>query len=141
MGTPIVRAAGGIVWRRRNGEVEVVLVHRPRYNDWSFAKGKHERDEDDRACAIREVEEETGLSVELGVELPTLEYLDHKGREKTVVYFSMTLEPGFVEKPFVANEEVDEIRWVSLSDAKALLTYDMDSHLLQEFSHAVPGVA
>ncbi len=135
-----VRAAGGIVWRRSvEGDsqvlhvLEVLVVHRPYYDDWSFPKGKHEIDETDLACAVREVEEETGLSVVVGCELPTVEYLDHKNRKKTVAYWAMTVQPSCDNEAFVINDEVDEMRWLTLEAASPLLTYPIDQLLLDEF--------
>jgi 8-oxo-dGTP pyrophosphatase MutT (NUDIX family) len=142
-----VRAAGGVLWRRAPGAaalgatIEVALVHRPRYDDWSFPKGKHEAGEDDETCARREVEEETGLRVVLGPELPMLEYVDHRGRDKTVAYFAMTMADP--DAGFVQNDEVDDMRWCTPFDAEALLTYDLDRHLLRElpFVLSTAGVA
>jgi 8-oxo-dGTP pyrophosphatase MutT (NUDIX family) len=80
-----VRAAGGVVWRRgADGAVEVLVVHRPKYDDWSFPKGKLDPGETEEECALREVDEETGLRCELGEELPTTMYVDRKGRPKRV---------------------------------------------------------
>ena len=84
-----VRAAGGLVWELVNGELVVLVVHRPRYEDWSFPKGKLDAGETDLQGAVREVEEETGFHVVVGEELPEVDYIDHKGRPKTVVYWAM----------------------------------------------------
>jgi 8-oxo-dGTP pyrophosphatase MutT (NUDIX family) len=135
-----VRAAGGIVWRLRSDDAlavkerQVLVVHRPHYDDWSFPKGKHEVDETDLECALREVEEETGLLVTAGAELPTVEYLDHKNRDKTVAYWAMTVLSGCNDEAFVINDEVDEMRWLAPHDARSLLTYPIDQLLLDEFS-------
>jgi 8-oxo-dGTP pyrophosphatase MutT (NUDIX family) len=89
----IVRAAGGIVWRRGEGgavEVEIVLVHRPAYDDWSFPKGKLHPGETEAEAAVREVQEETGLRCRLGREVGTSAYRDPRRRPKTVRYFAMT---------------------------------------------------
>jgi 8-oxo-dGTP pyrophosphatase MutT (NUDIX family) len=136
-----VRAAGGVIWRSFNGEREVLIVHRPHYDDWSFPKGKHDAGETDLACAIREVVEETGFTVVIGPALPTLAYLDHKGRDKTVAYWAMTLTPDCVADVFVVNEEVDSIRWVTESDAVEFLTYDIDKLLLGSLDEALRGEA
>lgn len=126
-----VRAAGGVVCRDQGGEVHVLLVHRPRYDDWSFPKGKCEPGEADEAAALREVAEETGLTCRLGAELPTARYTDRHGRSKQVRYWLM--EP--VEIPeFVANDEVDEIRWCPPAMAATLLTYPFDRDLLERAS-------
>ncbi len=137
--TPQVRAAGGVVWRLgRSGEPEVVVVHRPRYDDWSLPKGKCDPGESDEACALREVEEETGWSCVLGPELPVVSYVDRKGRTKEVRYWVMTLGG---DDEFVANDEVDEARWLTVPDACTLLSYEHDCELLEAFAAAAdrPG--
>jgi 8-oxo-dGTP diphosphatase len=91
MTEPVVRAGGGIVWRRgQGGAVELVLVHRPAYDDWSFPKGKLHPGETEAQAGLREVQEETGLGCRLGPEVGTTSYLDPKGRPKTVRYWEMT---------------------------------------------------
>src|SRR5437660_9288690 len=90
-----VRAAGGVVWRRDdNGVVEVVLVHRPQYDDWSLPKGKLDPGESDEEAALREVEEETGLRGRLETELSSTRYKDRYGRDKIVRYWSMPVAGG-----------------------------------------------
>ena len=121
-----VRAAGGVV-ARRDGVVEVLLVHRPRYDDWSFPKGKNEPDEDDEVCALREVAEETGVVAGLGAELPPVAYVDHRGRPKVVRYWLMHVVE---DRGFEPGDEVDEIRWVPVEVAEALLSYAHDVELL-----------
>jgi 8-oxo-dGTP diphosphatase len=117
----IIRSAGGIVVR----DGRVLLVHRPRYDDWTLPKGKLEEDESWEEGALREVEEETGLACELGQEAGRTRYVDSHGRNKEVRYFRMTSdgEPR-------AQNEVDEIRWVALEEAGALLSYRRDTDLL-----------
>ena len=125
----IVEAAGGAVWRRTaKGRIKVLLVHRPRYDDWTLPKGKLDPGETAEAAALREVEEETGLRCRLGDELSPTSYRDPKGRAKVVRYWRM--EPLGGE--FVPSDEVDELRWVSPADATELLSYDHDRALLQE---------
>ena len=120
-----------MLWRETSGLVCVLVVHRPHYDDWSFPKGKHEPGESNLDCAVREVEEETGFAVVVGACLPDVDYIDHKGRPKTVNYWVMQIAEGSGE--FSANEEVDEVRWLSVGDADALLTYELDRRLLHEF--------
>lgn len=126
---PTVRAAGGVISRTAlSGGTEVLVVHRPRYDDWSFPKGKLENGESEQQCAIREVQEETGLLCEIGRELPGTAYTDRKGRPKTVRYWNMSVVSG----KFVPNSEVDEARWVSFSEAARLLSYEHDLSMLEE---------
>jgi 8-oxo-dGTP diphosphatase len=132
------------VWRAagETGEtrpgLEVVLVHRPRYDDWSFPKGKLDRGESFESAAIREVAEETGLVCELGEELPSTTYLDAKRRRKLVRYWAM--RPVDVA-PWSPNDEIDGRRWVPLGDAADLLTYAHDRELLEAFAEARDGPA
>lgn len=121
-----VLAAGGLVVRREKGSVEVALVHRPKYDDWSLPKGKLDADESFEDAALREVWEETGLRCELGRPLEPVRYLDHKGRAKVVRYFVMRPLGG----EFEANDEVDELRWASLAQAATALTYEHDRLLV-----------
>jgi 8-oxo-dGTP diphosphatase len=120
---PEVRAAGGVV--RRGGDV--LVVHRPKYDDWTLPKGKLDPGETDEQAAVREVEEETGLRCRLGRELPSIRYHDRRGRAKQVRYWEMEPESG----DFVPNDEVDEIRWLPPTEALSLLTYDRDRDVLR----------
>jgi 8-oxo-dGTP diphosphatase len=123
-----VKAAGGVV-RRDDGAIAV--VHRPRYDDWSFPKGKLDPGESWEACALREVWEETGLRCELLDELSPTFYNDRKGRSKAVRYWLMEVtDAGELE----VNDEVDELRWVTPADAAALLTYPHDAELAREIA-------
>ena len=117
-----VRAAGGVVWRRGGGGVEIALVHRPKYDDWSLPKGKLDPGEGFEEAALREVEEETGMRCTLGRELGETRYRDNKDRPKVVRYWAMDVTAG----EFEPNDEVDELRWVSVDEATAMLSYDYD---------------
>jgi len=129
--TETVRAAGGVVWRNRaDGETEVVLVHRPRYDDWTLPKGKAHDGETDEACALREVAEETGLTCTLGPELEPSRYVDGRGRRKTVRYWRM--EPLGGELAPLA--EVDRADWLELVAAARQLSYDRDRRVLASFA-------
>jgi 8-oxo-dGTP diphosphatase len=119
-----VKASGGVVCRAG----QVAVVHRPRYDDWSFPKGKLDGGESWEDAALREVQEEIGLRCRLGDELPPTSYRDPKGRAKVVRYWLM--EP--LDGEFVPSDEVDEVRWLSPADADALLSYDHDRELLRE---------
>jgi 8-oxo-dGTP diphosphatase len=124
MDEPEVKAAGGVV--RRDGRIAV--VHRPRYDDWSLPKGKLDPGETWEEAALREVREETGLECSLGEELSSTRYHDRKGRSKLVRYWLMAPAGG----EFAPNDEVDELRWLTPSEAVALLTYPRDKELAQE---------
>jgi 8-oxo-dGTP diphosphatase len=135
--TPTVRAAGGVVWRRAGGgDVEVLLVHRPRYDDWSLPKGKCDDGEDDVDCALREVLEETGMRCTLGPELASTSYRDRRGRSKVVRYWVMTVAE---EGPWAPGDEVDERRWLPLADARRQLSYPHDRALLDALAAALPA--
>jgi 8-oxo-dGTP diphosphatase len=128
--TPLVRAGGGVLWQNGPlGEAEVLVVHRPKYDDWTFPKGKQDAGESDEETALREVEEETGFRCTLGPELASTSYIDRKGRPKAVRYWVMTIESG----SFVPSDEVDEIRWVTPAQARWLLSYDRDRDVLDAF--------
>ncbi len=128
--TEKVRAAGGVVHRRQDGQEEVLVVHRPQYDDWTFPKGKLTPGESDENGALREVEEETGLRCRLGRELQTISYIDRRGREKSVRYWEMAQLDG----TFAPNHEVDEVRWLTLEDAESTLTYTRDRDLLENLA-------
>jgi 8-oxo-dGTP diphosphatase len=137
-----VAAAGGVITRPTHGDgdgdgdrnvegdgIEVVLVHRPKYDDWTFPKGKVEPGETDEEAAIREVREETGFECTLGTELTTVRYVDGRGRPKRVRYWFMSIVGG---SPAVPNDEVDELRWLASGDATTLLTYAHDQALARQ---------
>jgi 8-oxo-dGTP pyrophosphatase MutT (NUDIX family) len=124
--TPTVQAAGGVV---RRGE-QVVVIHRPAYDDWSLPKGKLADGERAEAGALREVEEETGLRCRIVAPLGETRYRDRRGRPKRVRYWLMEPEAADEEKGFAPNAEVDELRWLAPDEAARLLTYPHDRALL-----------
>ena len=108
----------------------MLLVHRPRYGDWTFPKGKLVPGESHEECAMREVEEETGFRCNLLKELTGTSYRDHRGRSKRVRYWQMEIVSG----QFHPTDEVDQIRWLTLAEASKLLSYEHDSAMLEEIA-------
>jgi 8-oxo-dGTP diphosphatase len=124
----VVRAAGGVIVRDDpDGERRIVVVHRPRYDDWTFPKGKLLDGETHETAALREVEEETGLHCDLRQHLDAIEYRDRENRQKIVQYWIMTPRDGV----FLPSAEVDDLRWLSLREAESCLTYAHDRELLR----------
>ena len=134
---PTVRAAGGVLWRRVDGELLVAVVHRPKYDDWSLPKGKLDPGELELAGAVREVREETGFSCVVGRGLGVSRYrvLD-RGRDvaKTVRWWSLRAEEG----EFVPGAEIDELRWLPVPEAVRTVTAGRDDGVLARFA-AVPA--
>jgi 8-oxo-dGTP diphosphatase len=123
----LVRAAGGVVCRPGPADlVEVAVIHRPSQDDWTLPKGKLEPGETAEAAALREVGEETGLRVRLHRPLGCTSYVDRRGRDKIVFYWVMLAEGG----GFTPTAEVDQLRWLTVEEAGALLTYGVDRALL-----------
>lgn len=139
-----VRAAGGVVVRGAAGAAhETLLVHRPAYDDWTLPKGKAEPGEDDAACALREVEEETALRCLLGEELTTVRYRDRRGRDKQVRYWLMRPDPAAAAAGagFIPGDEIDAVRWLPFDDAATLLTYPLDRDVLASAAEALAAEA
>ncbi|OZC45137.1 NUDIX hydrolase [Rhodococcus sp. RS1C4] len=126
-------AAGAVLWRHtpnRAGEISVALVHRPKYDDWSFPKGKLDPGETTVGAAVREVAEETGFDVRLGRYLSKVTYpIPGHRKLKKVDYWAAEAIGG----EFEPNSEVDELRWVTPSDAADQLSYPMDHKILRRF--------
>ena len=133
-----VRAAGGVVWQPGSdgAGVEIVLVHRPRYDDWSLPKGKLEKDEHPLAAAVREVGEETGVRGVPQVRIPGVSYGLRDGTPKTVDYWSMRRDS--VDES-MTTDEADAVRWLSTADAERVLTYAHDVRVVRDFA-ALPRV-
>jgi 8-oxo-dGTP diphosphatase len=126
--TPVL-AAGCVLWRRSpaGGELEICLVHRPKYDDWSHPKGKLKRGEKALTAALREVVEETGYTARPGAELPTLHYVAN-GRPKEVRYWAAEATGG----GFVPTLEVDRILWLPPATARHRLTQPRDRDLVTD---------
>jgi 8-oxo-dGTP diphosphatase len=123
--TQVVQAAGGLIVRRQGSHLEIAVVHRPVHQDWSFPKGKLEGGETFEGAALREVREETGMECRLVRFVGHTAYVDRKGRPKAVAYWVMEPLGG----SFHPNHEVDELRWLNLDEASALLSYPRDREL------------
>jgi 8-oxo-dGTP pyrophosphatase MutT (NUDIX family) len=126
-----ILAAGGIVIDYENPEPRVLLVHRPRYDDWSFPKGKLDEGETVEAAALREVQEETGLSCRIIQKLAIIRYLTEKKkrlRPKAVHYFLMEFVSGDIRVP---GDEVDRADWFEFEEATRELSYEQDRKLLE----------
>jgi 8-oxo-dGTP diphosphatase len=125
---PEIRAAGGVVF---DDEGRVVIVHRPRHDDWSLPKGKLDPGEDWEAAALREVEEECGLRCALEEELPCTDYVVD-GRPKRVRWWRMRVLEDLGRD--AADDEVDELRWATPAEARELLSYAADRELVTSAS-------
>jgi 8-oxo-dGTP diphosphatase len=132
--TLTVQAAGCVLWRRSpvTGELELCLVHRPKYDDWSHPKGKLKRGEDPLAGALREVAEETGHTAVPAAELPSAHYLAN-GRPKRVRYWAAEAVSG----TFTPNDEVDRVLWLSVDEARRRLTEARDQALVDELMRSL----
>jgi 8-oxo-dGTP diphosphatase len=132
----VIRAAGALLWRENSQlEIEIALIHRPRYGDWSLPKGKVDDGETTLQCAYREVFEETGVKAQFTRELGSVEYLE-SGESKRVKYWAAKA-PSF-DQQFKVNEEVDEIRWLNPADATSLATHDSDKSIIENFLSQEP---
>jgi 8-oxo-dGTP pyrophosphatase MutT (NUDIX family)/phosphohistidine phosphatase SixA len=136
--TAVERAAGGVLYRRSSGGVEVCLVHRPRYDDWSLPKGKLHGGELPLAAALREVEEETGAAAIPELRLLDTDYVMPDGRPKNVAYWLMSVAST---GPVRDVGEVDELAWLSLPEAAARLTYADEKAVLAEVVSVPPVTA
>ena len=126
-------AAGAVCWREVGKDLMVAIIHRGRYQDWSFPKGKVDSGETLAEAAVREIKEETGLKVKLGVPLSTVSYPIDKGKTKVVHYWATKVsDKALANSKFKPDEEVSEVVWVKADQAFARLSYKHDRELLQE---------
>ena len=126
----IILAAGAIVWRKhKDGFTEVAVIHRPKYDDWSFPKGKCEIGEELIASAHREVLEETNVSTEFGPFLGKVEYLTELGPKQVSFWSAKAID----ERAFTPNTEVDQLKWLELTKVRQLLSMESDQTILDKF--------
>jgi len=134
MSSPIL-AAGAVLWRKsEKKKIEVLIIHRPKYDDWTFPKGKAEIGEPLIACAYREVLEETNIETAFGPYLGEVEYLTNDGKKKVSFWSAKVIK----EKEFNSNAEVDQLKWVEVTKVKELLTLDTDRKILEQFLRIEP---
>jgi 8-oxo-(d)GTP phosphatase len=126
-----ITAAGAVVWRPAGSAAQVALVHRPKYDDWSFPKGKREPGEHVLLTAVREVSEETALHVTLGMRLPPVKYANG-GVPKRVDYWAATVATTL--SAFEPGAEVDELAWLTAETAASRLSYERDAETLEVFN-------
>lgn len=125
-----IRAAGGVILSGDHHPVQVLMVYRSAFRDWSIPKGKVKYGETDQDAALREVREETGLNCELGRELGAMHYLDRKGRSKVARYWAMLQVNGQLD----ANAEVSDFEWVALDEAARRATRSGDREFLEKLA-------
>lgn len=127
----MIRAAGALLWRENSDlALEVALIHRPQYDDWSLPKGKVEMGETALQCAYREVFEETGIRATFTRQLETIDY-EESGEVKRVKYWAAHCALNNIE--FAPNEEVDQMKWLSASQALEQATHDSDKSIIETF--------
>ncbi len=136
MASKVITAAGGIVWRKvkPTGTLEVLLVHRPGYDDWTFPKGKSDPGEILPVTAVREIYEETGYRVRLSHPLPEVNYRVKGGEKRVSYWLARTTDDQCDFRP---NREVDRVKWFPAREARRKLTYDHDRMLLERFEDLV----
>jgi 8-oxo-dGTP diphosphatase len=128
-----IRAAGGIVLEVCDREPRILMVHRPRFGDWTLPRGKVKHGETDEGAALREVTEESGLACYLDCEVGQMHYRDRKGRAKLARYWIMRPQSG----QFACNTEVDEIAWLNLAAASRRATRSGEAELLSRLASSL----
>lgn len=124
--SPVI-AAGAILWRIEKGELRVAIIHRSRYDDWSWPKGKIDKGETIPQAAVREIREETGLKITLGVHLAEINYKLPNGGDKQVHYWAAQVsDKVLANSKFKPSEEVEKVDWKSVNQARKLLSYEFD---------------
>lgn len=128
-----IYAAGAICWREEKGRLLVAVIHRARYNDWGWPKGKVDPGETLPETAVREIKEETGLSIKLGVKLGEQNYKLSNGKDKVVHYWAAKVtKPALKATKFKPSEEVAKVDWLTPEEAETLLSYDHDKEFLNK---------
>ena len=127
----IILAAGALVWRKsKEKKIEIAVIHRPKYNDWTIPKGKVELNESSIACAYREVIEETSIETEFGMYLGEVKYQSLDGPKQVSFWSAQVVK----ENTFTPNSEVDEIKWVEAAKAAKFLSLESDREILSKFN-------
>jgi 8-oxo-dGTP diphosphatase len=128
-----IYAAGAVLWREVSGQLLVAVIHRARYDDWSFPKGKQDSGECLPETAVREIREETGLKIKLGVRLKVVHYTVGDNIPKEVHYWAARVsDTALAKSKFQPSEEVAEVTWKTPEDARRALTYEFDQQILDE---------
>lgn len=131
--TQVVKAAGGVVWRERGDDIQVMVVHRRRYDDWSLPKGKLDPGEKHKRAALREVLEETGVRCELGPKLTITGYDTPTGPKRVKWWAMQPVDPDDPGTGPADPEEVADAVWLEFSEAWRRVTYGTDRQVLSAF--------
>jgi 8-oxo-dGTP pyrophosphatase MutT (NUDIX family)/phosphohistidine phosphatase SixA len=132
----MIRAAGALLWRESNERtIEIALIHRPKYDDWTLPKGKIEEGETALQCAYRELFEETGIKASFTRQLGTVEY-EESGQRKRVIFWSA--QCALEASTFIPNEEVDVLEWLAPDQALAKASHDSDRQMIESFLSQTP---
>ena len=137
MKPPVIKAAGGVVHRRRGAEIEVVLVHRARYDDWTLPKGKLDPGETHKRAAVREVLEETGVECRLGAKLATTRYSTPMGQKRVKWWAMSPIDPEDDGDGPSDPGEISAVQWLPFAEAWRKATYGADREVLAAFADLV----